>query len=448
MPTEDYRAVADAVAADIAAGRLRPGDRLAPQRVFARQRGIANSTAIRVYAELARRGLAVGEVGRGTFVRAAAPAAGPALAEPARQRIDLELNYPVTEGQPELLAAGLAPLLRPDVLGAALRPLTADGTPAARETFAALLSGPAWRPDPRRLLFAGNGRQVIAAAVAALVPPGGRLGVEPLTYPVIASVAARLGVSLVPVPCDEDGIRPDALAELHARAPLHALYLQPTLQNPLGVTMSGARRAELADTLGRLDLHAVEDAVWTFLRPDAPAPLAAYAPDRVILADSLSKRLAPGLTAGFALVPEPHAAPVAAALRSAGSLATGFALEAATRWAADGTLDAVAAAKRRDAAARGELAAERLAGFAVSGDPHAYFRWWRLPGRWRADTFVAAAARHGIAVTPAAAFAAGRGSAPHAVRIGLASPSPQVLGAALDTLAVIAKGAPEDNSAE
>ena len=53
---DDYRTVADAVAADITAGRLRPGDRLAPQRAFARRHGIANSTAIRVYAELARCG--------------------------------------------------------------------------------------------------------------------------------------------------------------------------------------------------------------------------------------------------------------------------------------------------------------------------------------------------------------------------------------------------------
>lgn len=56
----DYRAIADADAADIAAGRLRPGDQLAPQRRFARQHGIASSTAARVYAELVRRGLAVG----------------------------------------------------------------------------------------------------------------------------------------------------------------------------------------------------------------------------------------------------------------------------------------------------------------------------------------------------------------------------------------------------
>lgn len=53
---------------------------------------------------------------------------------------------------------------------------------------------------PRQLLFAGNGRQAIAAAVAALVPAGERLGVEALTFPVVKGIAARLGVTLVPSP--------------------------------------------------------------------------------------------------------------------------------------------------------------------------------------------------------------------------------------------------------
>ncbi|MGW9596063.1 aminotransferase-like domain-containing protein [Streptomyces chartreusis] len=444
---EDYRRIADTVAADIAAGRLRPGSRLPTQRAFARQRGIANSTAIRVYAELARRGLVVGEVGRGTFIRAAPPASGPALAEPASQRVDLELNYPIAEGQAELLATGLSPMLRPDVMAAALRPLTAAGTPTARDSVAALLARPAWRPEPGRILFAGNGRQVIGAAIAALVPPGGRLGVEALTYPVVKAVAARLGVSLVPVPCDEDGLRPEALIEVHRAAPLHALYLQPTLQNPLGVTMSEQRRVELAEILCRLGLHAVEDIIWAFLRADAPPPLATFAPRHTVLVDSLSKRLAPGITAGFAVTPEELIGPVSAALRSVGTTATGFALDAVSRWIADGTVAAVVAAKRRDVAARHLIVARRLSGLSIAADPHTYFCWWQLPEPWRAETFVAAAAHHGIAVTPASAFATGRGSSPHAVRIGLASPPPQTLDRALGTLAEIAQRGPEDNPA-
>ena len=53
----------------ILSGTYRPGERLPPQRDFAYARGIAVSTASRVYAELARRGLTAGEVGRGTYVR-------------------------------------------------------------------------------------------------------------------------------------------------------------------------------------------------------------------------------------------------------------------------------------------------------------------------------------------------------------------------------------------
>jgi DNA-binding transcriptional MocR family regulator len=442
----DFRLVADAVAAEIAGGRMRPGDRLPTQRAFARRHGIADSTAGRVYGELTRRGLVVGEVGRGTFVRAAPPAAGPALAEPAPARVDLELNYPVVAGQSELLAAGLTRLARPDVLAAALRPAGAAGTPAARAAAAALLTVPGWTPEPGTVRFAGNGRQAIAAALAALVPAGGRLGVEALTYPVVKAVAGRLGISLVPLACDTDGLLPDALLAAHRAAPLSAVYLQPTLHNPLGVTMSAGRRAELAAALRQSGLIAIEDAIWSFLRADAPPPLAAYAPGQVILADSLSKRLAPGLTLGFAVTPARLADRLTAALRSGAWTTSGYALEAATGWLTDGTATTVAAAKRVDAAGRQRIAAEALRGFSVRSGPQAYFCWWRLPDRWRADTFVAAAARRGIAVTPAASFVVGPHRTPNAVRVGLASPPPDTLRQALTTLAALAASAPEDVS--
>ncbi|TDB88406.1 PLP-dependent aminotransferase family protein [Actinomadura sp. KC216] len=439
---EDYRRVADAVAADIAAGRLRPGDRLPPQRAFARERGIAASTASRVYRELGRRGLVVGEVGRGTFVRAAERAAVPALAEPADARVDLELSYPVMPGQAALLAAGMERLLRPDVLGAALGPTGVAGTPAARESAAELLAAPGWRPDPSGVLFAGNGRQAIAGTVAALVPPGGRLAVEALTYPVIKGIAARLGVTLVPVASDGHGLIPDTLADAHRAAPLGAVYVQPTLHNPYGTTMPRGRRAELAETLERLGLPAIEDRVWAFLSEDAPAPLASFAARHTVVVDSLSKRLAPGLSVGFAVPPPALAGRVAAALRSGAWAPTGFALAAASGWIADGTVASVTRAKRADAASRSRIAAGRLPGAGTG--PVSYFRWWELPSPWRADTFVAAAARHGIAVTPAAAFAAGTAAAPRAVRVGLASPPPETLARALDVLAGIAAGSPED----
>lgn len=441
---EDYRKVADQVAHGIAEGRWRPGDRLPPQREFARTHGIANSTAARVYRELARRGLTSGEVGRGTFIRATeARTPGPALAEPAHSRVDLELNHPVVPGQAALVAASLAPLLRPDVLDSTMPAAPVAGTAAARGAVAALLTRGGLEPDPADVLFAGNGRQALAAAVAATVPPGGRLGVEELTYPVLTSLAARLGVTVVPLAVDGDGLVPEAVAAAHRTAPLRALYVQPVLHNPLGATMPERRLARLAEVTGRLGVPVIEDAVWSFLREDAP-PFAAWAPERTVLVDSLSKRLAPGFTVGFAAVPPALAPEVAGALRSGGWGPTRFVLEAATRLLADGAVDTVVRAKRRDAAVRQEIAARRLGEFAVRTDRQAYSCWWELPRRWRADTFVAAAARHGIAVTPAAAFAVDASRAPGAVRLALASPETDVLDAALSTLAGLARMSPED----
>ncbi|GAA3819840.1 aminotransferase-like domain-containing protein [Streptomyces chiangmaiensis] len=445
---EDYRRIADRIAADIATGRLRPAQRLPPQRVFARRHGMAASTAARVYGELVRRGLVVGEVGRGTFVRAARVPTGRALAEPATTApVNLELNYPSVPGQSELLAAGLASLLRPDVLAEATRTAPATGTPAAREAVAGLLATGGWHPDPERLLFAGNARQAIAGALAAVVPPGGRVGVERLTYPLVKEIASRLGIVLVPLAMDEQGLRPDALAAAHRSTPLSALYVQPTLHNPTSATTGEERRRQLADALRSLGLPVVEDRIWAFLcGREGGRPLAAYAPERTYVVDGLSKRVAPGLTVGFLVVPEGRGDQVAEALRSGGWTAGRFALEAAVRWIGDGTVERLVTVKQADARERGRLVVEHLDGFAVRADPRAYFAWWELPRPWRADPFVAAAADRGIAVTPGPAFAAGGGGAESAaagcVRLGLASAPPTELARALRTLADVARTPP------
>ncbi|NEE33759.1 PLP-dependent aminotransferase family protein, partial [Streptomyces sp. SID7982] len=74
-------------------------------------------------------------------------------------RVDLELNHPVVPEQAGLLAAGLEKLVRSDDLESVLRPVGPAGTPAAREAAAGLLARGGRRPDPERVLFAGNGRQ-------------------------------------------------------------------------------------------------------------------------------------------------------------------------------------------------------------------------------------------------------------------------------------------------
>jgi DNA-binding transcriptional MocR family regulator len=450
IPMTDFRILADALsrglAEDLAAGRRRPGDRLPPSRDYAHRQGIAPSTASRVYAELVRRGVAVGEVGRGTFLRAA-----PALpAVPAREAgagdvTDLELNFSVLPDQAALLAPALARLAAPAVLQPLLSRAGVAGDAEARGAAARLMARGGWAPEPADLLFAGRGQQALSACFTALIAPGERLGLEAMTYSLGKGIALRLGLQAAPLAMDAQGVRPDAIAAAHAAHPLRLLYLQPDLHNPLGTTMPEARRREVAALCRALDITVVEDAVYAFLLPDPLPPLAAHAPERVVVVDSLSKRVAPGLTLGFLAAPPALRQRLAAALRLGGWTAPGFALAAGTEWMRDGSVDALVLRKRQDARRRNALAREVLGGggLVLRGDPSAYHLWLELPGPWRADTFVAAAARRRIAVSPAAEFAAGPGHAPDAVRIALAAPPEAALRPALEALLDLALGGPD-----
>src|ERR1700742_4305180 len=443
MSAHDYLKLADAIAEEIGSGRLKPGDRLPPQRSFAYERGIAVSTASRVYAELLRRGLVVGEVGRGTFISGEAKRGVAAAGEPRGVRIDLEFNYPVLPDQTALIARSLAGLEKPGALEAALRQGTSVGTPAVRSVAAAYLARGAWSPSPDQLVFTGNGRQSIAAALASVVPSGGRCGVEPLTYPFVKGIAARLGISLVPLAMDEHGVRPDSVQKAHREAHLSAIYIQPVVQNPLGMTMPPARRADLLRVVEKLDLPVIEDNVYGFLDHEI-APLAALAPDRCIVIDSLSKKVAPGLALGFVVPPRRLRESVMAAVRSGGWTASGFAFAAAQRMLGDGTVAELSRLKRIDARARQKLAIERLSGFDIQTNGKCYHLWLKLPPHWRSQTFVAAAARRDIALTPSTTFATTPGHAPNAVRLGRAAPTMDQLDDGLGTRAALLNSSEHD----
>jgi len=429
----NYKLIADALAADVAAGRLRPGDQLPPQRAFAYKHGIAASTASRVYAELTKRGLTTGEVGRGTFVRMGPQPIHALAPDPVPETLDLEMNWGVVPEQLDEMKACFASLARNDAVAHAMRPVPVAASAAVREGAARVLERGGWRPEPDSILFTGSGRQALAASMAAVAPPGHRLGVEALTYPLVKGLAARLGITLVPIAMDEDGLRPDALMQAHRAMPLKGIYLKPDLQNPLGITMSAARRADVAVALNDCGIYAIEEGVYAFLC-DEP-PLLALDPARTVLVGSASKII----PLGYLVSPPDLKQAMAAAIRAGAWSASSVGVAMGLHFMRDGTAARIAQARREDAARRQALASELLAGMTIRADPRAYHLWWELPDTWRADAYVAAAARARIAITAASAFAVGGGYAPNAVRLALAAPPLDMLAQALRTLRRLAE---------
>src|SRR5262249_16923262 len=132
----------------------------------------------RVYAELLRRGLTIGEVGRGTFVATRSTPVPAAFTEATQLGIDLAHMFPILPEQEVAIARSLGPMLRPESVAGVLQLMPAAGTPAGRAVAARFLRRPRWSPSADSLCFTGNGKQALAAAMTALVPPGARLGVE------------------------------------------------------------------------------------------------------------------------------------------------------------------------------------------------------------------------------------------------------------------------------
>ncbi|MGH6908465.1 MAG: GntR family transcriptional regulator, partial [Aestuariivirga sp.] len=65
-----YAAIAEAMRSDLLSGVLKPGDRLPTHRDLAYRLGVTTGTVTRAYAEAEKFGILVGEVGRGSFLRA------------------------------------------------------------------------------------------------------------------------------------------------------------------------------------------------------------------------------------------------------------------------------------------------------------------------------------------------------------------------------------------
>ncbi|MCA1557271.1 MAG: winged helix-turn-helix domain-containing protein, partial [Acidobacteria bacterium] len=91
-----YLAIADRIAEDIEHGELRPGEQMPTHRELAVRLGVTVGTITRAYSEAQRRGLLIGETGRGTYVRddLFADAFPPPITTEDDSVIDLSLNLP------------------------------------------------------------------------------------------------------------------------------------------------------------------------------------------------------------------------------------------------------------------------------------------------------------------------------------------------------------------
>ena len=275
--------------AGVRGGQLAPGDHLPPVRELAGRLGVSPTTVAAAYSDLRRRGLTTGAGRAGTRIRGAPPVSSRVyLSAPAGTR-DLITGGPDPDLLPPLPArpamrttrmyaeAPVAPRLR----RLAVAQLAADGIEAAS------------------LTVTGGALDGIERVLTTWLTPADRVIVEDPGHAVTFDLIAAMGLTAVPVPLDDLGIRPAALAAALTRG-AGALIVTPRAQAATGAAWDAGRAAEIAALLRRHpSVGIIED---DHAGPVAGVPAfsgcagpAGFRPTRWVTLRSVSKSLGPDL---------------------------------------------------------------------------------------------------------------------------------------------------------
>ncbi|MFC5067026.1 PLP-dependent aminotransferase family protein [Flaviflagellibacter deserti] len=412
LPGPKYLAISSALAGDIRTGKLRPGDRLPPQRDLAKALGVDLTTVTRAYAVARRDGLIEANSRRGSFVKEAAPIAAPgktnSLPAPV---IDLGMNMPpVPRDLPlgEMLAEAMAQVLHGPDAAARLHYQARGGAIVDRAAGATWLSARIPHASEDRVLVAGGAQQALWSVCRLLLNPGDVLLTGAVIYPGMKWIAEQLKVKIVPI-ADEFGyLDLERLRQVCLQDKPKALYTVPTMDNPTTRTLSDTVRKKLADLAVRHRFWIIEDDAYGAL-PSAPLqPIAAHTPDRTWHIASLSKAVSPALRVAYVLAPS-----VVGALMLEGELHGGSVMAPpinagiASTWILEGTLGKITAAVRAESARRQAVLIAALGEKNLQADPEGHHAWLSLPKGWTGRDFSDAARRVGVAAVAGETFAVG-----------------------------------------
>jgi len=335
-----YRQIYEQLRHAIITGLLQHQTALPPSRVLAEQLGISRTVVLEAYSQLQSEGFILSQQGAKTCVNAppkpiitpAPKACGTYNVElnskvhGLMQRADLPLWAASNNGQPRPLidfkhgipAWDQFPMGQwAKCLSEACRQSTpeqltyaaAEGSISLRTAIAALLRHTrSLHADPDHIIITTGATQALDILTRVLLQEGDQVIVEDPSHTVLRDLFAYSGAEVVPVPVDRDGLCVDQINErTTGKAKLPKLiYVTPSHQFPVGVTLSLARRLQLLEWASAHHALIVEDDYDSEFRYEGnkQSSLAGLLPaGNVIYVGSFSKSLFPSLRIGYVVLP-------------------------------------------------------------------------------------------------------------------------------------------------
>jgi GntR family transcriptional regulator/MocR family aminotransferase len=464
-----YRALRDG----ILVGRLVGGLRLPSTRALAADLGVSRNTVITAFDQLTVEGYVESRVGRGTRVSHTLPdhllhaRARPSMYEvpsPEPNTPSARAELLVTYARPKSLTNERAIAFAPGVpaldlfpwrtwgrlvgvRGRAMGPAVAGytdslGYPALREAvarFVGVARGVACTPD--QVVIVGGSQQGLDLVARVTTDAGDSAWIEDPGYNGALGALIAAGLRVTGVPVDADGL--SVAAGRIGAPPARLIYVTPSHQFPLGVTMSTARRLELLAAAAEMRAWIVEDDYDSEFRYVSRPLTALQGLDRdgrVVYVGTFSKVMFPALRIGFVIAPPPLLPAIAAARQFAGTQQATLEQMVLADFINDGHFErhvrrmrSVYAERQQDLidALRAECADLVDAAAAGSG---MHLVGWLAPGVDAADVSRRAATR-GVDAIPLSAFAVGRPAGRPGVLLGYAHVDRRAMFAAARQLA-------------
>jgi GntR family transcriptional regulator/MocR family aminotransferase len=304
--------------------RLRSGDRLPPSRELARELVVARATVTVAYERLAAEGLVDVRQGAGTFVCELAAQAG--HDKPTQRSSGVLQPRPIWESivLPTAFDKPVRFDFRTGLCDASLFPdreWRQAVTRALRSstTSAGAYEHPAGHRDLRAaivrhiaisrsveasaddVIITNGTQQALDLLARVLLAPGDGIAVESPGYAPSKQLFKTLGIRMVGVPVDREGLVVDALP-----CDVRAVYVTPSHQYPLSVTLTLARRQALLAWAEQNNAAIIEDDYDSEFRfGERPLePLQTLdTKGRVVYVGSFSKTMLPTLRLGFLVTP-------------------------------------------------------------------------------------------------------------------------------------------------
>jgi GntR family transcriptional regulator/MocR family aminotransferase len=335
-----YQALYNHMRAAVLSGELAAGMKLPSTRALAEELNISRNTVLNAYRQLLAEGYLESREGSGTFVAHVLPehllttpqhdahvmstqppeadTFRPSFSERAKAQI--AVSQPSSSGKRPRPFLAEAPALdvfpyslwsRLVVRQARRMPRSdfmyqdSSGYRPLREAIVAhLMVSRQVHCTPEQVMIVQGSQSALDLAARVLVNPGDPVWLEDPGYSGARGAFLGAGANIIPVPVDREGL----VVEVGVtRAPQARLvYLTPSHQFPLGVTMSIPRRLALLDWAKRVNSYIIEDDYDSEFR-FATRPLATLQglddADRVIYIGTFSKVLFPSLRIGYMILP-------------------------------------------------------------------------------------------------------------------------------------------------